>query len=223
VPRYSELTGPLDEALDFLEAAGVEANVRYLPFCVVAERHRKSVYDFSQIPYDLHENDFASWSWTDLPAQRMSEAPLTPPIDLGPRLKLGALRGPLRRLAAELPRVGEGLHRIKQQLERHRAANRFEASRDALYQQDAKMRAREYTGYRHVGACSTCDVSSICDGFYGDYAELFGEHEAQPIMLAVPVSDPRHFSKQQVKKIHPEDLRWLMADSELAKRPALAD
>ena len=84
VPRYAELAGPLDEALDILAAAGVEANVRYLPFCAVAERHRKSVYDFSQIPYDLHENDFASWSWTDLPAQRMRDASLTPPIKLGP-------------------------------------------------------------------------------------------------------------------------------------------
>ncbi len=62
VPRYSELGPPLDEALDILAEAGVEANVRYLPFCVVAPRHRGSVYDFPQISYDLHENDFASWS-----------------------------------------------------------------------------------------------------------------------------------------------------------------
>jgi len=110
VPRYAEVSGPLDEALDLLAAAGVEANVRYLPFCVVAERHRPSVYDFPQIPYDLHENDFASWSWTDLPAQRMRDAPLTPPFGLGPRLPLGALRTPLRRLVAQIPRVGDGLH-----------------------------------------------------------------------------------------------------------------
>src|SRR6185295_4027406 len=50
VPRYSEVTGPLDDALDVLAAAGVEANVRYLPFCVIAERHWPSVYDFPQIP-----------------------------------------------------------------------------------------------------------------------------------------------------------------------------
>jgi sulfatase maturation enzyme AslB (radical SAM superfamily) len=62
VPRYTELGEPLNLALDILAAAGVEANVRYLPFCVVAERHRSAVYNFPQIPYDLHENDFASWS-----------------------------------------------------------------------------------------------------------------------------------------------------------------
>jgi len=136
VPRYAELAGPLDEALDILAAAGVEANVRYLPFCAVAKRHRKSVYDFSQIPYDLHENDFASWSWTDLPAQRMRDASLTPPIKLGPRLRLGALRAPLRRLAMELPQA---------------AGNRYICAGEHLWVQDmAKVLAAEFNprGYR---------------------------------------------------------------------------
>ncbi len=110
VPRYDELREPLDHALDLLAEAGVEANVRYLPFCVVSERHRSSVYDFPQIPYDLHENDFASWSWTDLPAQRVRDMPLSPPFGLGPRLRLGPLRAPLRRLAEQQPRVGSRLH-----------------------------------------------------------------------------------------------------------------
>src|SRR5439155_230203 len=74
------------------------------------------------IPYDVHENDFASWSWTDLPAQRMRDAPLTPPFGLGPRLELGPVRAPLRRLVLQLPLVGDGLHAIKQRLERHWAA-----------------------------------------------------------------------------------------------------
>jgi pyruvate-formate lyase-activating enzyme len=209
VPRYSDLTGPLNEALDLLASAGVEANVRYLPFCVVAERHRKSVYDFSQIPYDLHENDFASWSWTDLPAQRMRDAPLTPPFQLGPRLHLGALRGPVRQLAKNLPRVGHELHQIKQGLEQRWAKNPSANSREALYQQDAQMRAHEYTSYRHVTACANCDTRAICDGFYGDYVDLFGEKEARPIHLGGPVSNPQHFSREQTKKIHPQDSLWL--------------
>jgi sulfatase maturation enzyme AslB (radical SAM superfamily) len=42
VPRYAAVSAPLNDALDLLAAAGIEANVRYLPFCVVAERHRPS-------------------------------------------------------------------------------------------------------------------------------------------------------------------------------------
>jgi pyruvate-formate lyase-activating enzyme len=214
VPRYSEVGGPLDEALDLLAASGVEANVRYLPFCVVAERHRPSVYDFPQIPYDLHENDFASWSWTDLPAQRTKDAPLTPPFGLGPRLTLGALRGPLRRLVVQLPRVGDGLHDLKQRLERRWAAQPTVKSLDELYQEDARMRAHEYTGYRHVAACASCDLQPVCDGFYGDYTDLWGDGEARPIAIGGRVADPQHYSRQQPKRIHPEDLRWLEAADE---------
>lgn len=209
VPRYAEVSGPLDDALDLLAAAGVEANVRYLPFCVVAERHRPAVYDFPQIPYDLHENDFASWSWTDLPAQRRRDAPLTPPFGLGPRLPLGALRPPLRRLVAQMPRVGDELHEIKQRLERRWASRPTDRSRDELYREEARMRAREYTGYRHVAACASCDLQAVCDGFYGDYTELFGDGEARPIRLGGRVADPQHYSQHQLKKIHPVDLRWL--------------
>ena len=191
---------------------GLEANVRYLPFCVVSERHRHSVYDFPQIPYDLHENDFASWSWTDLPAQRIGNAPLTPPFGLGQRLELRALRTPLRRIAVHMPRVGESMHEIKQRLERKWAAHPSAKSREELYQDDARMRAREYTGYRHVSACANCDAKAVCDGFYCDYVELFGEQEARPIALGGRIADPQHFSKQQPKRIHPDDMRWL-ADS----------
>jgi molybdenum cofactor biosynthesis enzyme MoaA len=213
VPRYAEIGAPLNEALDLLAAAGVEANVRYLPFCVVAQRHRPAVYDFPQIPYDLHENDFASWSWTDLPAQRTRDAPLTPPFGLGPRLPLGALRTPLRRLVVQMPRVGDGLHEIKQRLEQAWAARPTGKSRDELYQRDARMRAREYTGYRHVAACAACDLQPVCDGFYGDYTELFGDGEARPIKLGGRIADPQHYSRQQVKKIHPEDQHWLETGS----------
>jgi len=208
VPRYVELGPFLDEALDILAEVNVEANVRYLPFCVVSERHRQSVYDFQQIPYDLHENDFASWSWTDLPAQRQHDAALTPPFELGPRLRLGSLRVPLRRLAVRVPIVGTGLHRIKQWLERAWADRETTASPDEKYREDARMRAREYTGYKHVEACATCDVRNICDGFYSDYVAFFGSGEAKPVIVGEVVNDPQYFSRYQRKKIHPCDATW---------------
>ena len=183
--------------------------MRYLPFCVVAERHRSSVYDFPQIPYDLHENDFASWSWTDLPAQRRCDAALTPPFGLGPRLRLGSLRGPLRRLAVRLPWVGTGLHEIKQWLERRWADRRTSASLEERYQVEAQIRAHSYTGYRHVPACSTYDLQALCDGFHSDYSGLFGSDEARPVVMRTRVTNPQHFSRHQLKKIHPEDMIWL--------------
>jgi len=194
VPSYGEVGAALDPTLDLLAAAGVEANVRYLPFCIVAE---------------LHENDFASWSWTDLPAQRMRDAALSPLFGLGPRLRLGALRAPLRRLASRHPRISAALHAVKQRLERAWVNGESEARREARYRDDARMRSREYTGYRHVPACSSCDLASICDGFYGDYVELFGSGEARPVTIGARIDDPQHYSRSQQKKIHPEDLPWL--------------
>jgi hypothetical protein len=81
------------------------------------------------------------------------------------------------------------------------------------------MRAREYTGYRHVGPCARCDVRAVCDGFYGDYADLFGESEAQPLHVGGPVSDPQHFTPEQMKRVHPADRDWLAAeDARRARR-----
>ena len=208
VPRYAEVGPFLDEALDILSEAHVEANVRYLPLCIVSERHRSSVYDFQQIPYDLHENDFASWSWTDLPAQRQRDAALTPTFGLGPRLRLGNLRGQVRRLAVRAPRVGAGLHRIKQWLETAWAEKQTTLLVDERYRDEARMRAREYTGYKHVPACSTCDIRNICDGFYGDYVAFFGSDEAKPVVVGKLVDDPQFFSRHQMKKIHPSDVGW---------------
>lgn len=209
VPRYDELREPLTEALDILLAAGIEGNVRYLPFCAVEERHRACVYDFPQIPYDLHENDFASWSWTDLPAQRRADMELSPTFGLGRRLSLGPLRGPLRRLAARHPAVGVRLHGVKQRLERALAHDPSTGSTEARYRDEARTRAQEYTGYRHVAACSSCDAREICDGFYGDYVELFGADEARPIHLGARITDPQHFSRHQAKRVHAADLAWL--------------
>jgi pyruvate-formate lyase-activating enzyme len=73
VPRYSEVGEALDDALDVLAAAGVEANVRYLPICTVSERHRASVYDYQQLSYDGQEWDFDSWAWSGQLPQQMKE------------------------------------------------------------------------------------------------------------------------------------------------------
>jgi len=54
------IAGPiLDEAIDILEAAGVGVNLRYLPMCAVAERHRKNVCNDFHVAFDFGEWDNA--------------------------------------------------------------------------------------------------------------------------------------------------------------------
>ena len=82
VPLYTDVKSKLTGALDILDNAGIDANVRYFPLCMVEERHRKSVYDFQQLSYDHHEWDYASWAWTGLQPQRMKEGEPTDPVKL---------------------------------------------------------------------------------------------------------------------------------------------
>jgi pyruvate-formate lyase-activating enzyme len=82
VASYTEIMEHLTPVLDKLDAAGLEVNVRYLPFCMFEERHRKFSQNFQQIVYDLHEWDAASEAWTSLPNLRQAALPLVPPITL---------------------------------------------------------------------------------------------------------------------------------------------
>jgi len=58
--RHSQIAPYLMRAIDICTAAGVEANVRYMPPCQLPgyERH---VYTGFQLPYDPHEWDYNSW------------------------------------------------------------------------------------------------------------------------------------------------------------------
>jgi MoaA/NifB/PqqE/SkfB family radical SAM enzyme len=49
IPNFTEMRGPLTEALDILKSAGIETNIRYVPACMVEERHRESIYDYQQL------------------------------------------------------------------------------------------------------------------------------------------------------------------------------
>lgn len=212
VPSYTEVGPYLDAALDVLAASGVEGNARYLPLCVVSERHRASVYGFQQLPYDLHENDFASWSWTTLQPQRMRDGELTPPFPLGPRVRLGPLRGLARRLS-EQPVIGPALVKAKRGADRWlstlAAGLGRNSSREERYRREGRLRAQEHCDYQYARACASCDARKICDGFQGDYARLLGMDDVSPLRLGGAIDSPIHFVRRQEKTLHPDDARWV--------------
>lgn len=183
VPRYSEVRAPLVEALDFLEANGVEANVRYLPLCQVPERHRKSFYNFQQLPYDLHEWDYASWSWTGRNTQRRRDGDPEETVSL----KWANSRSRLFGYDGYLEDDSIGL--------------------EEQYRHSALVRAREHCGYRYAPACEACGLKNICDGFHGDYACLHGAQEAQAQDIPA-VDDPRRYIGGQTKIVEDEDAGW---------------
>ena len=211
VPTYTEIGSYLNKALDVLSDQGVEGNVRYLPLCVVDERHRQSAYTFRQLPFDVHENDFASWFWTGLQPQRLKEGKLSSPPEFGSRLKLGFMRHFLRRLG-RLRAFGPALIKTKHHLDHlwAKTTNSISnSSKEEKYLGDARLRAHEHCDYRYGEACSACDVREICDGFHGDYADFFGTEEARPVRIGRPVDDPKFFINQQEKSVYPDDKVWM--------------
>jgi MoaA/NifB/PqqE/SkfB family radical SAM enzyme len=185
VAAYSEVSRDLVPAMALLNAAGVEVNVRYFPLCQVPEEYRKHVYNFQQLPYDLHEWDYASWSWTDMKPQRMRDGELSALISL----REANFRSPMfRNQSNYLSDPG--------------------ITKEDEFRHSALIRAREHCGYRYAPACDSCGLRAICDGFHGDYAAFFGFSEASPVTMTAPVDDPRHYIAQQHKIVEFEDQSW---------------
>ncbi len=208
VAQYSEIKPILAEAMDILEEAGIEVNVRYLPLCMGEERHRKNFYNFQQLPYDHHEWDYQSWMWTGLQPQRMKNGELVPVFRLGP-LGDRVFRGPYEAIRDNYRRRPlRGRVRFTAQ---HVLCTLVQAIRgkEDLYREEAKKRAAIELKYQYHDGCRSCAMHAICDGFHGDYAALFGTSEATPIPGA-PVDDPLHYIKDQDKVVEAEDASWAL-------------
>lgn len=210
VAKYADIKGNLTKAIDMLEEQGIEVNVRYMPLCMAEPRHRKNFFNYQQLTYDHHEWDYASWLWTMMQPQMMKDGGLVPPARIGANgAKYYRDRNP------HDVRDGFVANPIKGRIEfglQHLAGRVEEALRgkEALYREEAKVRAAQDCKYRYHEGCSKCAAKSICDGFHGDYAEFFGTEEAEPITDIQPVDDPRHFIQQQGKWVEPEDESWAL-------------
>ncbi len=201
VPRYSEVKSELTSALDILDDAGIEANVRYFPFCMVEERHRKSIYNFQQLPYDHHEWDYSSWAWTALQPQRMKEGGLSDPVRLSTSRWMIYAKKPLKLLARN-PTLRSILYKAHTLI-----AGTFSQMKpkDDLYREVAKLHAEVHCGYVYADACNRCSVKEICDGFHGDYADIFGTEEAVPIVHETRICDPVYYIRHQSKVVEQEE------------------
>lgn len=191
VPRYTDATVELMRAFDALEVADVESNVRYLPFCMVKEKYRKNIYNFQQLPYDLHEWDYASWSWTGQTPQRMRDGDVTPTLSLRQANTHSGLFG----------KDGHPGYLDDESI-----------SKADEYRHSAMIRAREHCQYAYAPQCEECAMQPICDGFHGDYAGMFGADEATPINPGAQekIDDPLYYAREQQKIVESEDYSWAL-------------
>jgi len=209
VASYSDIKAPLGEAMDILEDAGIECNVRYLPLCMAEERHRKNFYNFQQLPYDHHEWNYASWMWTGMQPQRMKGSKLNTPYKLGRMARRFYVsnahvlieKEEERPLKAKLKYTGQRLAATIGAVAR---------GKDYWYRREAKLRAKMDLHYVHHDKCEQCSLRNICDGFHGDYANFSGTDEADPI-TGIPVADdPLYYIGKQDKIVEEEDKAWAL-------------
>jgi len=222
VPRYSEVSPYLNAAMDILANGNVECNVRYFPICMVAERHRKSMFNFQQLPYDVHEWDYASWSWTGQQPQRMKWGDCSPVSALAketyaPIQYKGAAKpiaDAARKLVTKYPGLrgpARKVHMSVSKLLQAKSDHSAELSpKENLYRDNARLRSAQHCRYQYDRACNTCDLRRICDGFHGDYAALFGTDEAKGVQLGKQVDNPKYFIGEQEKVVEKEDFEWAL-------------
>ncbi|HIB53997.1 MAG TPA: radical SAM protein [Nitrospirales bacterium] len=209
VATYGDIKKSLAVAMDMLEEAEIECNVRYLPLCIAEEKHRKNLYNFQQLPYDHHEWNYESWMWTGMQPQRMKPSELNRPYKLG-RLARRLYRADANTLLKiELDRpVKAKLFYFGQRL--IAAAGSIVLGRAYWYRREAKLRAIQDLQYEHHEKCQQCALRNICDGFHGDYAKFYGTDEADPVTTGSVIEDPLYYIKEQDKIVEDEDKGWAL-------------
>jgi hypothetical protein len=209
VAKYSDIKPKLTKAMDMLDAAEIECNVRYLPLCIAEKRHRRNFYNFQQLPYDHHEWDYQSWMWSGLQPQRMKEGALTPAFRMGVRDRVVMANAHRSRdWAVEKPGIARMVFAAQHAVARAEQAVR---GKETMYREEAMIRAQYDAGYRYHEGCEQCSARKICDGFHGDYADLFGTSEATPITDIEPTEDPTVFIREQDKIVEEEDKAWALS------------
>ena len=200
VPEYKSIKVPLEQAIDTLETADIEVNVRYLPLCILDEKYLKNGYNFQQLPYDHHEWDFNSWTWTTRFNQRTDVEALDEPIPIlmykikkfnGIDFSMMSTHGTREHYMKDID--------VKEHLLKVQSSG---IPRYLLYKQNAKLRAEKHLGYQKVTKCLTCSLQDICDGLHSDYVGVFGESEASPFSKEYSVLDPTTYIVLQ-KKVLP--------------------
>ena len=208
-PRYGTIRGLLSEAIDILEEAGIEANVRYLPICMAEPRHRKNFYNYQQLSYDTHEWDFQSWLWTMMQCQMMRGGDPAPPFRMGPfdRMLWHWDGTTVSDFTAAHPLVSGLLFGAQRTISALKTAA---LGKEEMYRREARLRAQIECKYKYHCGCDGCAMKRICDGFHGDYADLFGTEEARPITDEPPTDNPLHYIQHQEKIVEPEDRAWAL-------------
>jgi hypothetical protein len=209
VASYTEIVPHLVKAMDILEEAGIECNVRYVPFCMVPAKYRKNFTNFQQISYDHHEWDHGSALYTNMLAQRTKDNEPATPYLLGRGARRIFLTDPnlLREREAKHPIFMKMFYATHNTLAR---VGQKLYGEDYWRRREARARIGIDLGYAHAHDCRNCSLLGICDGFQHSYMDLHGLDEAKAVKDIPKVDDPCYYMSEQEKVVEPEDAKWAL-------------
>jgi len=197
VSRYREIKNNLQQAIDILEKNNIEVNVRYFPLCMVDEKYRKNLYNFQQLPYDKHEWDFYSWSWSARLNQKNASNEIDKPLPI-PIVGIKSYNGID---LSDMIRFEEN-GRYDYNLPIDKYLFKLYASKISpklIYKLYAKFKTQYKNYYIKNEKCKECSLYDICDGFHSDYVKEFGMEEATSVGYNHCSVDSTYYIKNQYK------------------------
>jgi sulfatase maturation enzyme AslB (radical SAM superfamily) len=145
IPLYRDTVSRLLPLIDLLEESHIEANVRYLPFCIFPDKYRKYVQNFQQIVYDLHEWESASEVWSGAASQRQAREPLSEPLDF-----FSVVQERRAAFIAAQGRAGRLRARFREAVTVPNSRSMARSSRHAFARRTApQIESSQYEGMRH--------------------------------------------------------------------------
>ena len=231
IPYYDVIGQKLTPCIDRLESHGIEVNLRFLPFCVVEERHRKNIANSLQMIYDLHEWERSSRLWIERQPQRAAKLTTEKPDVIRfftqhkrrmakrhksftwlkrtilPYIRFDDKYAPIQ------PYEKPILDKIKfytpnvKNIESFSKLEHFYLEQDLVFDDILKEKIKPKR-------CEECSIKFICDGFHCDFIEEFGQGAIKPIRLDKEILDPKHYSNLQYKVIEKQEWDWFFNDFE---------
>lgn len=234
IPYYDIIGQKLTPCIDRLESHGIEVNLRFLPFCVVEERHRKNIANSLQMIYDLHEWERSSRIWIERPAQRVAkmttEQPLVQRFFTRYKWRIARKQKSLDFLYRTIaPYIHFDAKYAQIQPYQQKILDKFRFYTPNTENIESLSKLEHFYLEQHQLAhdhskekvkpkrCQSCQIKFICDGFHCDFIEEFGQSAIKPIRLNEEVKDPKYYSKLQYKIVEKQEWDWFFNDSERIK------
>jgi MoaA/NifB/PqqE/SkfB family radical SAM enzyme len=184
--QYSEVSGPLNETVEFIEPLIPKVTVRYIPFCQMVGNEKHVC--------GLLQNDYDSDEWIDSVKRIITDINSPKILEYFEYLNKNWQRHKTK--LKEILSVGE--IELLNKRDSQKPFTNFESSLSIVAHKVENFVKRQ--SYIKDKNCSGCSRNLICDGIEKSYAQHFSTSELIPIP-GPAIIDPMHFRKHYIQEL----------------------